>query len=83
MYANLTVPDDVGLAGTATFALDGCYEAFPDYVGTEFESSIYDFTWLEPTTESWEQRGDRTVNCLLFDDIHDAHSSTGWRRLAL
>ncbi len=67
VYANLTVPEDVGLTGAATFALDGCYEAFPEYVGIEFEASDYDFTWLEPTAESWEQRGDRTVTCMLFD----------------
>lgn len=67
VYANLVVPDDVGWAGAAELALDGCYAAFPEYVGTDFESSIYDFTWLEPTAESWEQNGDRTVNCLLFD----------------
>jgi len=67
VYANLTVPDDVGLAGAEAYALEGCYDAFAPYVGTEFESSAFNFTWLEPTAESWEQRNDRTVNCMLFE----------------
>lgn len=78
VYANLTVPDDIGLAGIAEFALDGCYSAFAEYVGTDFESSAFDFTWLEPTAESWEQSGDRTVNCLLFD--FQGATSTGSAR---
>lgn len=78
IYANLTVPESVGLAGVENFALEGCYDAFPDYVGTDFESSVYDFTWFEPTTDSWEQRNDRTVNCLLFD--FQAGTSTGSAR---
>lgn len=78
VYANLSIPDELGLADAATFALDGCYRAFPEYVGVEFDASIYDFTWLEPTNESWEQRGDRTVNCLLFDD--QAGGSSGSAR---
>ncbi len=78
VYANLTVPDDVGLAGANSYALEGCYEAFAPYVGTDFESSAYDFTWLEPTAESWDQRNDRTVNCMLFD--FQSGTSTGSAR---
>jgi hypothetical protein len=42
----------------------GCLAAFEPYVGLDYESSEYAFTWLEPTPESWAN-GDREVVCML------------------
>lgn len=80
VYANLTVPDDVEFSDVELFALDGCYEAFEPYVGVAYEESVYEFTWLEPTVESWEGRGDRTVNCLVYEAAASVGSAQGSSR---
>lgn len=42
----------------------GCLEAFEDYVGTSYATSIYFYTTFEPSRDSWPA-GDREVVCLL------------------
>ncbi len=43
----------------------GCYDQFAGFVGVTYEESIYDFTWLEPTEESFNEIDDKKVLCLL------------------
>ncbi|MGH1506127.1 MAG: septum formation family protein [Acidimicrobiales bacterium] len=45
----------------------GCYDAFEGFVGLEYESSIYGYTYLQPTADSWSQLGDREVQCMVSD----------------
>lgn len=42
---------------------NACYDSFQAYVGTSYEDSVYDVTWLTPTPDSWE-RGDHVISCL-------------------
>ncbi len=44
-----------------------CYDAFGDFTGVEWESSIYDYSYYIPTQDSWEQLGDREVLCTIYD----------------
>lgn len=77
VFANLMVPEDVELGDVEFFALDRCYDEFEPYVGIAYEDSAYEFSWLEPTQESWTERNDRTVNCLLFEDSESTGSARG------
>ncbi len=55
--------DDV----VASFADDACFEAFERYVGATYAESSLDYAWLAPTRQSWEQRDDRIVTCIVYD----------------
>lgn len=55
-----------------------CYAAFPGFVGRDYESSIYGFTTLSPSSESWDQIDDREVLCLIAN--YDGTKKTGTAR---
>lgn len=67
-YHLFNIPGDEypGAESLSDTAGTGCLEAFEPFVGLDYNSSRYDITWLEPTTESWAQ-GDREVVCLVVD----------------
>ncbi len=46
-----------------------CYEAFPDFVGLDYELSIYGIDFLQPTQETFEHPvgRHRRVSCYLYD----------------
>jgi hypothetical protein len=48
-------------------ATQGCIEPFEAYVGSVYEESRLDYSWMTPTKSSWEQHGDREIVCLLYD----------------
>ena len=68
VYALFDMPDGnfPGVSVVEDAALDGCYDAFESYVGLDYESSVLDFSWLTPTSSSWEQ-GDQEVICIAYD----------------
>lgn len=41
---------------------EGCLAAFDGYMGVSYADSFYDFTFLQPTSQSWEQ-DDREIVC--------------------
>ncbi|TDE08100.1 septum formation family protein [Jiangella asiatica] len=43
-----------------------CVAEFETFVGVPYAESELDYTWLQPTEESWEQ-GDRELVCLVYD----------------
>lgn len=47
-------------------AVEKCLPLFEDYVGSAYETSRLDITWLVPTAEGWRQL-DREMTCVLFD----------------
>lgn len=57
-------PGDDAVAAEADLA---CYEAFEPFVGIEYESSIYGYSYFHPTADSWASLGDREIQCLLND----------------
>ena len=44
----------------------GCVARFEPYVGIDYDSSIYEVGWLNPTEDSWAT-GDREVICFAYD----------------
>jgi hypothetical protein len=46
--------------------LDTCVGGFEEYVGISWDDSIYYFSTLTPTEESWNQ-GDRSISCFLHN----------------
>jgi hypothetical protein len=53
-------------ARISQFASEQCTQSFATYVGIPFDRSRYYYVQFSPTQESWTQRGDREVVCLLF-----------------
>lgn len=47
-------------------AEDECVVEFETFVGVAWEESELDYTWLQPTEESWGQ-DDRELVCLVYD----------------
>jgi len=45
---------------------DLCGKAFDSFVGFDYQDSIYDYTYYQPTAEGW-MGGDRSVSCLVGD----------------
>jgi hypothetical protein len=48
-------------------AIADCTSEFSAFVGLDYESSIYNFSYYYPTAESWAQ-GDREILCLIIDE---------------
>lgn len=68
VYALFDLPDGTfpGLSVVKEAAAEGCYDVFESYVGLDYESSVFDFSSLSPTPNSWEN-GDREVVCIVYD----------------
>ncbi|MCC2336186.1 septum formation family protein [Cellulomonas wangsupingiae] len=60
--ADLALADDTE---TPTHADQFCYDAFSGFVGTSYEESTLDYTYLSPTPEGWAG-GDDVVQCLVL-----------------
>ena len=43
----------------------GCLSAFETFVGIDYQSSIYFFTYFSPTQDTWEQLDDREIICIV------------------
>ena len=69
VFANVIIPDADAYPGESavTEKADAeCAAAFPDFVGIDYDSSIYGYSYYYPTDGSWAD-GDRTINCLIGD----------------
>lgn len=66
-YASFDVPDSAypSSGELQDVADQGCFDAFEEFVGVPYSDSIYLYTWMEPTTESW-QDDDREILCQLM-----------------
>lgn len=51
-----------------TKAEDFCMAEFESFVGSNYQESTLFFSYLYPTQESWDQKDDRQVLCLLISD---------------
>lgn len=64
------------------WSTDVCYGAFADFVGTDYELSVYGIDFLQPTQETFEHPvgRHRRVTCVLFhidgDDLVDSARQT-------
>ncbi len=68
IYHTFDLPDGdfPGDAAIDEAAFGQCLPAFETYVGTAWESSSLDISYLSPTLDSWKS-GDREIACLLYD----------------
>lgn len=68
--------DDYPGAASVHVQADGlCYDAFEGYVGTAYETSVYDFSWYFPTEESWPIGGTNII-CFAYNaDLSDMAGS--------
>ncbi len=81
VYHAFDLPDGdfPGQVSVSSQAEEGCLAAFDPFVGIEYAVSIYGFTSLIPTQQSWDAIGDREVLCLLgnFDGTPKTGSAAG------
>lgn len=68
IYAAVDLPegDYPGDDAIATQADEYCYGEFEGFVGTAWEDSDFEYGYLSPSAESWDQ-GDREVLCMIVD----------------
>lgn len=64
-----------GDASITESAGNGCMAAFEPFVGHEYETSIYDISYLYPSLDSWTELDDREVLCLM--DNYDGTKKIG------
>lgn len=71
-----------GQTAVDTAADEGCYDRFDDFVGLDYESSVYGYGSLTPTAESWDGLGDREVLCVIgnYDESPKTGSAQGTAR---
>ena len=76
---NLPDGDYPGDDAVATQGDDRCFAQFDPFVGIAYEESIYGFTTLLPTQESWDSLDDREVLCLIgnYDETPKTGSARG------
>jgi hypothetical protein len=69
VFANRDMPDSTwpGDVAVQDWADEACLEEFEPYVGASYDASSLEFGWLVPTEASWNEIGDRTVTCILYD----------------
>ncbi len=68
VFAVFEVPDGDFPGGEAfqTQVETDCVGEFMTFVGMDYNESVLDIQWLEPTEESWAQ-GDRELVCTVYD----------------
>lgn len=52
-----------------------CYGEFETFIGTNYDESELDMTYLSPTGDGWTQLHDRTVTCLAGTEAGDITGS--------
>jgi hypothetical protein len=69
VFAVFDLPDGDFPGDEAVMAAadEGCYGAFPGFVGMAYEDSGLDFGTYFPTEDSWNALDDREVVCLAWD----------------
>ena len=68
VYAEFDVTGDVFPGGEAldTMAADGCTQRWEPALGPYDPASNLDLSFFTPTEESWNQGGDRNVDCFVI-----------------
>lgn len=68
VFGDVTLPDGAfpGEDQIDTTAQQSCDAAFTSYVGTPYDQSTLDYSYVGPSTDTWAA-GDRQIACLLTD----------------
>ncbi|HWV49624.1 MAG TPA: septum formation family protein [Microbacterium sp.] len=61
-----------GSAAIEAPAIEKCEAAFTEFVGLTWDESTLEYSWFEPTQASWDQGGDRLLQCIIYDPADDA-----------
>ena len=61
-----------------TYADDACRTPFEEFVGTDYQSSIWYITSVTPSEETWAE-GDREIICTLDQQDSDGEGDRGHR----
>ena len=81
VYFAFNMPDGdfPGDTSVATEGDERCFQQFETFVGQTYEESIYGFTSLLPTAESWDALDDREILCLIgnYDETQKTGSARG------
>ncbi len=48
-------------------ATEQCDPQFASFVGTDYADSVLAYSTLTPTSDGWDQVGDRVVQCAVYD----------------
>ncbi|WP_298041079.1 septum formation family protein [uncultured Microbacterium sp.] len=56
-----------GTEAIEPLGVDGCQTAFDGFVGLAWEESTLDYTWFEPTEQSWNGSDDRLIQCIIVE----------------
>jgi hypothetical protein len=69
VYAATDLPegDFPGTAEIESQADEYCYGEFTGFVGVAWDESAFEYGYLSPTQESWEQADDREILCVIWD----------------
>ncbi|GLU47946.1 septum formation family protein [Nocardiopsis ansamitocini] len=73
VYASFMVPDGdyPGEDAILEQADTDCREEFETFVGTNYDESELDLTYLYPVEQSWDQLDDREILCFVVDPAGD------------
>ncbi|MFJ6651678.1 septum formation family protein [Microbacterium sp. NPDC091313] len=76
VFADVSVPDGAypGDDEIGAYAQQECDPAFAAYVGLSYEESTLDYSYVGPSSDTWDQ-GDRQIACLLTDPAGETTGS--------
>ncbi|MFF7292802.1 septum formation family protein [Microbacterium sp. NPDC008134] len=57
-------PGDDAISAAAE---ENCFAQFEGFVGIAYADSVLEYNYLTPTTGSWEDYGDRLIQCIVYD----------------
>lgn len=57
-------PGDEAISAAAE---ENCAAQFEPFVGIAYDASVFEYNYLTPTTGSWEDYGDRLIQCIVYD----------------
>jgi len=46
---------------------ENCLAQFEAFAGIAYDASVLDYSYLTPTDGSWDNNGDRLIQCLIYD----------------
>lgn len=72
VYTDFEVPDTAdgafpGEDKVDVAADDGCLTAFETFLGASYADTVYDYSYLVPTADSWTESDDRLITCIITD----------------
>ncbi|WZH37977.1 MAG: septum formation family protein [Microbacterium enclense] len=76
VFGDVAVPDGAfpGESAIDTTAQRSCDEAFASYVGVPYDESTLDYSYVGPSSDTWDL-GDRQIACLLTDPAGETTGS--------